>query len=112
MDADDAAAAAGRERRGTTGAGEDGGRGARHPAEADLRRDAVGAGEHPVDVGTRVEAAEPVHVLRPVRRRLRLRLAGDGPRAVARGGAGGEQEEAHGEARAEDGAHAAAPRHC
>lgn len=108
MDADDAAA--GRERRGTTGAGEDGGGGARHPAEADLRRDAVGAGEHPVDVGARVEAAESVHVLRPVCRRLRL--AGDGPRAVARGGAGGEQEEPHGEARAVDGADAAAPRHC
>ena len=93
MDANHAAAA-GRERRDAATAASDAREGARarHPAEADLRGDAVGAREHPADGGARVEAAEPEHVLGP--EGLLLRLRGDVARAVAlpRRQGGGQQE--------------------
>ena len=81
MDADHTAAA-GRERRDAADPRE--GAGARHPAEANLRGDAVGAREDPVDGGARVEAAEPEHVLGPERLLLRPGAGGDAARAVAR----------------------------
>jgi hypothetical protein len=66
---------------------------ARHPAEADLRGDAVGAREHPVDGGARVEAAEPEHVLWP-----EGLLRGDVARAVALARQGGGHQKAEDEA--------------
>lgn len=103
VDADDPAAAT----TAAADAGEAVAAGARHAAEADLRGDAVGAREDPVDGGARVEAAEPEHVLGP-ERLLPRRPGGDVARAVARERDGGQQEAHDEEARGATAAAAAA----